>query len=298
MTETVNKKTLMSDNSSYQIHAFMRNQLHLKGNELLVYAVIYSFTTKGDCDYFYGTRKFLSDYTGAESKAIGRALKCLVEKGLIVKGSFTNQMGKFTTFRANLEAIRTERKSISTLSEITDTICEMPKIPNCTMGETPIGNERNACDQQAKRPDAISVLGSSFIINKKENNKDIKKEIERGLRPENSSATNQVGLMPDTKNTPTTKSSKETKKKGFQPPTLQEVREYWWQKGLKGNPDEFFYNYDSIDWNKGNNKIANWKSAAFLWSLKEIKYEVARSKKEEDGIESYEDEIQIGDIVF
>ena len=62
----------------------MVTELGLKGNELLVYALIYGFSqTKGQV--FNGSLQYLADWTNSTKQGVLKNLKSLVEKGLIEK---------------------------------------------------------------------------------------------------------------------------------------------------------------------------------------------------------------------
>jgi len=72
----------MREDSYVVIQAFMVNDLHLKGNELIVYATIYGFTQDGN-HWFYGTKGYLSEWCGATKGTVGNCLKSLTDKGLL-----------------------------------------------------------------------------------------------------------------------------------------------------------------------------------------------------------------------
>ena len=56
----------------------------------------------------------------------------------------------------------------------------------------------------------------------------------------------------------------------FNPPTLEEVRAYFGGNCLKGNPDDFWSNYQAVGWVDGlGRKITDWKAAARKWSGRE-----------------------------
>ena len=66
------------------IEDFMVNELQLKGNDLLVYAIIYGFSQDGESK-FSGSLQYLADWCGATKHGILKNLKNLMEKGLISK---------------------------------------------------------------------------------------------------------------------------------------------------------------------------------------------------------------------
>jgi hypothetical protein len=86
MSNTNNK--LVQDNNFFIVSGWMINKLGLKGNDLMVYSIIYGFsqdkTTK-----FSGSLAYLCQLTGAGRTAVIDALNRLREKGYIEKEVFT-----------------------------------------------------------------------------------------------------------------------------------------------------------------------------------------------------------------
>lgn len=74
------------------IHGWMRKELGLKGNELLVYALIYGFSQDGE-SAFRGKLQFVQDWAGISKKTAITILQNLSEKGLVTKGR--SEYGKF-----------------------------------------------------------------------------------------------------------------------------------------------------------------------------------------------------------
>ena len=70
------------------ILGWMVTDLHLKGNELLIYAVIHGFCQDGDSE-FTGSVAYLQAWTGLSYQGTANVLKSLVEKGLLAKVSET-----------------------------------------------------------------------------------------------------------------------------------------------------------------------------------------------------------------
>lgn len=66
------------------IQGFMVNELKLKGNELLVYAIIYGFSQE-EGQVFSGSLQYLADWTNSTKQGVTKNLKSLVEKGYIGK---------------------------------------------------------------------------------------------------------------------------------------------------------------------------------------------------------------------
>ena len=66
------------------IQGFMRTELDLKGNELMVYALIYGFSLT-DEGWFTGSRQYLADWLGCSIRTVQYALDSLTKKGLLEK---------------------------------------------------------------------------------------------------------------------------------------------------------------------------------------------------------------------
>lgn len=90
----------------------------------------------------------------------------------------------------------------------------------------------------------------------------------------------------------------DTKKKGFQPPSLEEVKARCEALGYKVNPEAFIAHYQSVGWKVGKNPMKDWQAALAGWNAREnpmfrsVKDDVPKRKKtsahfamERDGID-------------
>lgn len=66
------------------IQGWMRTELNLTGNDLLVYAIIWGFSQDGESK-FTGSLQYLADWCGATKQGVQKNLKNLLEQGLIKK---------------------------------------------------------------------------------------------------------------------------------------------------------------------------------------------------------------------
>lgn len=82
----------VKDNNFISIQGWMRTRLNLKGNELLIYALIYGFSQDGQ-SRFTGSRKYIADWCGCSLDTVDRSLSSLVGKGLLAKYPHTDQNG-------------------------------------------------------------------------------------------------------------------------------------------------------------------------------------------------------------
>ena len=81
------------------IQGWMRTELGLKGNDLLVYAVIWGFSQIEE-QRFTGSLQYLADWCGATKQGIQKNLKSLLEKGVIKKYEYMKNNVKFVEYEA------------------------------------------------------------------------------------------------------------------------------------------------------------------------------------------------------
>jgi hypothetical protein len=89
MTYQNNSKINISKNYTI-IQGWMISDLGLKGNSLLIYALIYGFSQAENCK-FTGSLNYLATWTNSTKQGVIKSLKILQERGLINKEeSFSN----------------------------------------------------------------------------------------------------------------------------------------------------------------------------------------------------------------
>ena len=73
----------------FVVSGWMVNALGIKGNELLIYAIIYGFTQDSE-NWFSGSKSYLAAFIGVkELKTVHNILTSLVKKGLLLKDTKT-----------------------------------------------------------------------------------------------------------------------------------------------------------------------------------------------------------------
>lgn len=82
----------VKDNNFIAIQGWMRTQFNLKGNELLIYALIYGFSQDRN-SRFKGSRKYIADWCGCSLDTVDRSLSSLINKGLLAKYPHTDDRG-------------------------------------------------------------------------------------------------------------------------------------------------------------------------------------------------------------
>ena len=66
------------------IQGWMVNELKLKGNELMIYSIIYGFSQLEN-QRFTGSLQYLADWTNSTKQGVIKSLKSLIKKNLINK---------------------------------------------------------------------------------------------------------------------------------------------------------------------------------------------------------------------
>lgn len=95
----------VKDNNFIAIQGWMRTKLNLKGNGILVYALIYGFSQDGE-SRFRGSRKYIADWCGCSLDTVDRTLNSLIGKGLIAKYPHIDDNGnRLVDYAAILTAI-------------------------------------------------------------------------------------------------------------------------------------------------------------------------------------------------
>lgn len=75
---------MISENNYINIQGWMISELGLKGNELIIFAIIYGFSQDGKTK-FQGSLQYLADWTNSTKQGVIKSLKRLVERGYINK---------------------------------------------------------------------------------------------------------------------------------------------------------------------------------------------------------------------
>ena len=92
----------LKDDSNIQIYGWMATKLKLKGNELLIYAIIYSFSrnNKGE-GVFNASIPYLQEWTNSTKRNIINCLNSLITKQLIIKTEDNSSKRKPNVYKIN-----------------------------------------------------------------------------------------------------------------------------------------------------------------------------------------------------
>ena len=94
----------MKNENYITILGWMRNELHLKGNELLIYAIIYGFS-QNENQKFTGSANYLAEWCGITRRAVMSCLKNLINKNIILKEDIHKNGVKFVNYSINPDVI-------------------------------------------------------------------------------------------------------------------------------------------------------------------------------------------------
>ena len=109
----------LKDDSNIQIYGWMATKLKLKGNELLIYAVIYSFSRNDNGNgVFNASIPYLQEWTNIASKNVRSCLKNLLDKQLIIKVEDNYSKRKPNVYKINKQILQ-GTKSMQTGYETT-----------------------------------------------------------------------------------------------------------------------------------------------------------------------------------
>ncbi len=104
----------MENTDFVNIQGWMINELNLKGNELIIYALIYGFTKDGVSE-FRGSRQYMADWTSTSVRSVQNVVNSLVDKGMIEKNNHINKYGSLETsgYKAiNVPKLSSEKNSL------------------------------------------------------------------------------------------------------------------------------------------------------------------------------------------
>lgn len=136
----------INDNNFIAIQGWMRTRLNLKGNELLIYALIYGFSQDGN-SRFTGSRKYIAEWCGCSLDTVDRSLSSLVSKGLLAKYPHKDQNGsRVVDYAAILTA--TAATTAHTVAPAAAQITAPAQAP----AQDPWCNTTNATTEQFRTP--------------------------------------------------------------------------------------------------------------------------------------------------
>lgn len=95
----------MKNENYITIQGWMRNELNLKGNELLVYALIYGFSQDKESE-FTGSIAYIAEWIGSTKQTVHNTLKSLCTANLLEKKDIYHNGIKFCSYKAILPVVK------------------------------------------------------------------------------------------------------------------------------------------------------------------------------------------------
>lgn len=91
----MNDFTRLTQEQGFRVHGWMRTLFDLTGTELLIFAIVYSYTKSGGDGV--GGNRFFMEWTGASEDTVTRSVKNLEQAGLIAaNGAGRGKLKKYT----------------------------------------------------------------------------------------------------------------------------------------------------------------------------------------------------------
>ena len=91
------KEVYIKNDNYIQISGWMINELDLKGNELMIYALIHGFSQDGKSDY-HGGLQYIALWTNSTKQGVIKSIKSLIEKGYIEKQVYIQNGVQFVRY--------------------------------------------------------------------------------------------------------------------------------------------------------------------------------------------------------
>ena len=98
------RESIVQDLNYIHIEGWMVNKLNLKGNALMIYAIIHGFTNHKDpnIDKYKGSLRFLADWTNSSKQAVINTLKQLLELKYIEKNPIVVNGVNYVEYRSRM----------------------------------------------------------------------------------------------------------------------------------------------------------------------------------------------------
>lgn len=182
----------VKDDNFIAIQGWMRTKLNLKGNELLIYALIYGFS-QDENSRFKGSRKYIADWCGCSLDTVDRSLGSLINKGLLNKYPHTDDYGNrlvdYVAIHPTQSPAATQAPAQDPWASTTNATPERLQTP--TDGPQPLTPEPQA-QTQPKKPDDIDEvinhlnhrLGTKYKTTTRATRKLIKARLKEGFTVE------------------------------------------------------------------------------------------------------------------
>ena len=221
---------MIKQKSHIVIDAYML-QLGLKGNELLIYALIAGFCQDGVSECWTSQETMAEWCGGISTRAVRDILQNLITKKLITKKECLNKNVKYSYKVVEIipELSSNEQEVFSTQQEVFS------------------GSDRNFLPVVQELSSGNNKIDN--IYDNKIDNKTIKEKKE---------------IKEKKKDLP------ETKERVFKKPSVEENRSYCQERNNNINPEQFYDYYEANGWKINRNPMKDWKATVRNWERNEF----------------------------
>ena len=221
---------MIKQKSHIVIDAYML-QLGLKGNELLIYALIAGFCQDGVSECWTSQETMAEWCGGISTRAVRDILQNLITKKLITKKECLNKNVKYSYKVVEIvpELSSNEQEVFSTQQEVFS------------------GGDRNFFPVVQELSSGNNKIDN--IYDNKIDNKTIKEKKE---------------IKEKKKDLP------ETKERVFKKPSVAEISSYCQERNNNINPEQFYDYYEANGWKINRNPMKDWKATVRNWERNEF----------------------------
>ena len=221
---------MIKQKSHIVIDAYML-QLGLKGNELLIYALIAGFCQDGVSECWTSQETMAEWCGGISTRAVRDILQNLITKKLITKKECLNKNVKYSYKVVEIvpELSSNEQEVFSTQPELSSGGDRnfIPVVQELSSGNNKIDNIYD------NKIDNITIKEKKEI---KEKKKDLP----------------------------------ETKERVFKKPSVEEISSYCQERNNNINPEQFYDYYEANGWKINRNPMKDWKATVRNWERNEF----------------------------
>lgn len=221
---------MIKQKSHIVIDAYML-QLGLKGNELLIYALIAGFCQDGVSECWTSQETMAEWCGGISTRAVRDILQNLITKKLITKKECLNKNVKYSY------------KVVETVPELSSNEQEVFS----TQQELSSGGDRNFFPVVQELSSGNNKIDN--IYDNKIDNITIKEKKE---------------IKEKKKDLP------ETKERVFKKPSVEEISSYCQERNNNINPEQFYDYYEANGWKINRNPMKDWKATVRNWERNEF----------------------------
>lgn len=150
----------MKDKNYFVIQGWMINNLALKGNELLIYSIIYGFSQDGESS-FYGSISFIENMLKISRKTVIEVLKSLIEKNLVERTEVSHYRAK------NIDSVKTTLvEKLHQTSVKTTPVASVKTTPNIYNTNNKNNNTGNATELEQNIEIAFNAFWDIYPLRK------------------------------------------------------------------------------------------------------------------------------------